>query len=229
MFKLIKKIFNNQVDSTTPTIIYKTASCLGKDKSLDFIPTLIIPKNNKKNILILDDNIEAAEITSLDFNFLFNISSKLKENGIEKLTPKQHEFISKLPNDLFKLLTTLDIDDFNIIIASTEMAAFSVFKAIDVGCKFDYAILDILIGGYNKYDDKFQILDGIDIAYKFQTNGLKTKYLFYSGCSLVENSEETVKFYKLFKDVNFDKLIIMKDRDLYGKRLKLLELLSDGI
>ncbi len=227
MLSIIKKIFTNSKKDEIPHIAYKSTSSLGKDNILDIVPKLEIPNNNKKNILILDDNYEAAEITASDFKFIFNISKKLKLTGINELTPKQQEFVGKLTNALFTLLTELDTSNYNIIIATTDMAAFSVFQAIDAGIIFDYAILDILLGGYNKYAGKFQILDGIDVAYKLEQQNQKNKYLFYSGCSLVSDSEETLKFFRLFHDsIDFNKLIIMKDRDLYGKRLKLLELLG---
>lgn len=227
MLNLIKKIFSNSKKDEIPHITYKSASSLGKDTTLDIIPTLDIPQNNKKNILVMDDNSEAAEITVSDFKFIFSISRKLKDSGVNDLTPKQQEFVGRLPNNLFTQLSNLDTENYNLIIASTDMAAFSVFQSIDSGVIFHYSVLDILIGGYNKYGNKFQILDGIDVAYKLERKNQNSKYLFYSGCSLVEDSEETIKFFRLFHNsVDFNKLVVMKDRDLYGKRLKLLELLG---
>ena len=80
MIDLIKKIFNLQKKiSNSDKLEYKSASILGKKQDLTPIPKINIPENNLKNILILDDNFEAGEITYYDIIFLFDLAEKLKK------------------------------------------------------------------------------------------------------------------------------------------------------
>ena len=79
MIDLIKKIFNLQKKiSNRDKLEYKSTSILGKKQDLAPIPKINIPANNLKNILILDDNFEAGEITYYDIIFLFDLSEKRK-------------------------------------------------------------------------------------------------------------------------------------------------------
>ena len=72
MIDLIKKIFNLQKKiSNSGKLEYKSTSILGKKQDLTPIPKINIPENNLKNILILDDNFEAGEITYYDIAFFF--------------------------------------------------------------------------------------------------------------------------------------------------------------
>ena len=228
MFDLIKKIFNLQKKiSNSDKLEYKSASILGKKQDLTPIPKINIPENNLKNILILDDNFEAGEITYYDIIFLFDLAEKLKKSGIDEMTKKQKDFITKLPNDLFQSLSTLKKSDFNIILVTGEMGAFSIYEAIDQGLEIDYAILDILIGGYNEYKGQCYILDGIDVSKKIQETNKECQYIFYSGCSLVENSDETIKYHKIYgENSEFHKKVVLKDKELNKKRMRILELIN---
>src|SRR5574344_577653 len=214
MIALIKKIFNLQKKiSNSDKLEYKSASILGKKQDLTPIPKINIPENNLKNILILDDNFEAGEITYYDIIFLFNLEEKIKKSGMEEMTKNQKDFITNLPNDLFQSLSTLKKSDFNIILVTGEMGEFSIYAAIDQGLEIDYAILDILIGGYNEYKGQCYILDGIDVSKKIQETNKECQYIFYSGCSLVENSD-------------FHKKVVLKDKELNKKRMRILELIN---
>lgn len=228
MIDLIKKIFNLQKKiSNSDKLEYKSASILGKKQDLTPIPKINIPENNLKNILILDDNFEAGEITYYDIIFLFDLAEKLKKSGIDEMTKKQKDFITKLPNDLFQSLSTLKKSDFNIILVTGEMGAFSIYEAIDHGLEIDYAILDILIGGYNEYKGQCYILDGIDVSKKIQETNKECQYIFYSGCSLVENSDETIKYHKIYgENSQFHKKVVLKDKELNKKRMRILELIN---
>src|SRR5574344_736078 len=145
MLDLIKKIFTLQKKiSNSDKLENKSASILDMKQDLTPIPKINIPENNLKNILILDDNFEAGEITYYDIIFLFDLAEKLKKSGIDDMTKKQKDFITKLPNDLFQSLSKLKKRDFNIILVTGEMGAFSIYAAIDQGLEIDYAILDIL-------------------------------------------------------------------------------------
>lgn len=228
MIDLIKKIFNLQKKiSNSDKLEYKSTSILGKKQDLTPIPKINIPENNLKNILILDDNFEAGEITYYDIIFLFDLAEKLKKSGIDEMTKKQKDFITKLPNDLFQSLSTLKKSDFNIILVTGEMGAFSIYEAIDHGLEIDYAILDILIGGYNEYKGQCYILDGIDVSKKIQETNKECQYIFYSGCSLVENSDETIKYHKIYgENSEFHKKVVLKDKELNKKRMRILELIN---
>ncbi len=228
MIALIKKIFNLQKKiSNSDKLEYKSTSILGKKQDLTPIPKINIPENNLKNILILDDNFEAGEITYYDIIFLFDLAEKLKKSGIDEMTKKQKDFITKLPNDLFQSLSTLKKSDFNIILVTGEMGAFSIYEAIDHGLEIDYAILDILIGGYNEYKGQCYILDGIDVSKKIQETNKECQYIFYSGCSLVENSDETIKYQKIYgENSQFHKKVVLKDKELNKKRMRILELIN---
>ena len=228
MIALIKKIFNLQKKiSNSDKLEYKSTSILGKKQDLTPIPKINIPENNLKNILILDDNFEAGEITHYDIIFLFDLAEKLKKSGIDEMTKKQKDFITKLPNDLFQSLSTLKKSDFNIILVTGEMGAFSIYEAIDHGLEIDYAILDILIGGYNEYKGQCYILDGIDVSKKIQETNKECQYIFYSGCSLVENSDETIKYQKIYgENSQFHKKVVLKDKELNKKRMRILELIN---
>lgn len=228
MIALIKKIFNLQKKiSNIDKLEYKSTSILGKKQDLTPIPKINIPENNLKNILILDDNFEAGEITYYDIIFLFDLAEKLKKSGIDEMTKKQKDFITKLPNDLFQSLSTLKKSDFNIILVTGEMGAFSIYEAIDHGLEIDYAILDILIGGYNEYKGQCYILDGIDVSKKIQETNKECQYIFYSGCSLVENSDETIKYQKIYgENSQFHKKVVLKDKELNKKRMRILELIN---
>ena len=143
------------------------------------------------------------------------------------MTKKQKDFITKLPNDLFQSLSTLKKSDFNIILVTGEMGAFSIYEAIDQGLEIDYAILDILIGGYNEYKGQCYILDGIDVSKKIQETNKECQYIFYSGCSLVENSDETIKYQKIYgENSQFHKKVVLKDKELNKKRMRILELIN---
>jgi hypothetical protein len=228
MFDSIKKLLSGsgkEKKSENEPILYKKASDLGKETEYEKIPKLEIPTNNKPNILVLDDNEQAGNLTLLDIKMLDSISKKIRKSGLNELSNKQQTFVEQLPNRLFEVLSKIDFDDYNIIIATGTMAAFSIFEALDDGLKVDYAILDILIGGHNLYKGKQEILDGIDVAKKLYEVNPNIKYYFYSGCSLSDESDETMKCQNLL-DKNIKDCLITKDKNLDIKRQKILELLA---
>lgn len=222
MFESIKNLLKLNKETETK-IEYKSSADLGKETYYDIIPTIEIPTNEKPNILILDDNVEAGKVTVLDLEIINSIALKIRENGLNNLSKKQKEFIEKLPNRHLDTLMKFDLDNYNVILSTGIQSAFSVFEAIDNGLKVDYAILDILIGGHNKYKDKTRILDGIDVAKKILESNPRVKYKFYSGCSLVDDSDESIKFKNTIGG-NLTKKVIIKDKNLNWKREKILEL-----
>lgn len=223
MFEKIKNLLNFNEEQEEENIIYKKASDLGKESEYDVIPKLDIPHNDKKTILILDDNEQAGNLTLLDLRMLDSIAEKMRATGLKDLSNKQKSFVEQLPNKQLEQLNKLNLEDYNIIIATGTMAAFSVYEAIDAGLKVDYAILDILIGGHNIYSDKGCILDGIDVSNKLYGSNPEIKYNFYSGCSLAEDSDETIKYNKLMRG-DLNSCVIVKDKNLDQKRQKLIEL-----
>jgi len=212
-------------DDLNTKINYKKASDLGKSTDFTVIPTIEIPQNEKPNIVILDDNEQAGNVTVLDITMLGVIAEKLRKDGISSLNNNQQHFVESLPNRLITKLNNLNTQDYNIISITGLMSAFTLFEAIDRGLKVDYAILDILIGGQNKYNGKSIILDGIDVANKIIETNPKAKYYFYSGCSLVDESDESIKYRNIFNSNIKDK-VITKDKDFNNKRQKILELVT---
>ena len=91
----------------------------------------------------------------------------------------------------------------------------------------DWSSIDILIGGYNEYKGQCYILDGIDVSKKIQETNKECQYIFYSGCSLVENSDETIKYQKIYgENSQFHKKVVLKDKELNKKRMRILELIN---
>lgn len=223
----IKTFFNSIVEKPQ-NITYKSTATLTKNNDLLPIPLITIPKNDKKNFLILDDNYEAGDVTYLDIKQLDIISKKMRETGVQNLTEKQMKFVSSLPNNHFDTLSNFNIDDLNIILVSGEMAAFSVFEAVDNGLKVDYGIFDILIGGYNQYQGNNRILTGIDVVAKILETNKNLKYTFYSGCSIDEYSAEAILFNSLVDaDSKIQDHTIQKDRDLDKKKKTILTIIGD--
>lgn len=207
-------------------ITYKKSSELGKIQNIIPIPIIKIPNNNKKNFIILDDNIDAADVTYLDLKQLNSIAEKLRHSGTQQLSQKQIKFIRTLSNSLFEILSKFNIDDFNILLFTGDMAAFSLFDAIDRGLKVDYGIFDILIGGYNQYNKEFRILNGIDVVAKILETNKDLSYRFYSGCSLDDNSIESVEFIeKIGISSGLKYFVISKDRDMDKKKKSILDII----
>lgn len=194
------------------------------NKKFEDIPTIIIPQNDKKNILILDDNEESGHVTILDLKMLNTISEKIRTDCIDSLSDKHKTFVSTLNQNSITKLKDFSIDDFNIILVTGSMAAFSIFEALDNGLNIDYAILDILLGGNNIYKGKPCVLDGIDVVNKLVTHNKYVKYLFYSGCSINSDTDENIKFKNLMGE-NINKYLIIKNKDFVLKRKKFFELL----
>lgn len=227
MFEKLTKLFSDTTHSTTDVVTYKKPSELGKQHHYSIIPSLEIPTNNKPNILIMDDNLEAGEVTVLDFKQIDDIAKKIREGNIKLLSKKQQEFIETLPNKILCELTKFKLDDYNIILATGTMAAFSVLEAVDNGLRVDYAVLDILIGGYNVYKGKQYMPDGIDVVKHLKQNNPNIRYYFYSGCSLSLDSDETHKFHKITGD-DLRHYTIDKDKNLFNKKQKIISLFVDG-
>lgn len=205
---------------------YRTHESISSDDRLLEIVLPVVPNNNKINLIIMDDNESAGEITKKEIMKLHEISQSINDTGLEKLNRFNSAFIQKLTNMQLIKLTKFDINNYNIIMCTGKMAAFQVIGLIEKDVKIDKAFLDILIGGYNVYKGRCTILDGIDVAKDILESNPDSKILFYSGCSLDEDSVECRKSDELLhKDIR--KIVLGKDNDTYGKKVKLIEFMVD--
>lgn len=203
---------------------YKTHLDLGKDEKLEIVELVEVPNNGKINLVIMDDNVAAGEITKKEIIKLSKIAKSINDAGLGNLSKNTKDFIQKLTNKQLIKLTRFDINNYNIIMCTGKMAAFQVMNLLDEGVKIDKAFLDIILGGYNIYHGKGVILDGIDVAESLLKANPETDIVFYSGCSLDDDSVEFNKGNKLLnKDIR--KMVIGKDNDAFGKRNRLIEFL----
>lgn len=191
---------------------YKKPSEIGKKTNFDDIPNVDVPKTGT-NIIILDDNVCAGKITKKEIIFLLSIGEKL-EFGLDVLNENEKTFISGLTNNELTILNDTRKYIFNIILFTGDQAAFSLIESIKRNDKIDIAILDIIIGGYNLYEGKGIVLDGIDISFNLKDK----KFKFYSGCSLDRDSTEFSKFWEYFQEDINEYTIIKNNNSNY--RLK---------
>lgn len=138
----------------------------------------------------MDDVQDVIDITIQDIKYLDYLASKINKTGLDNLE-EDSDFIDSLTNTELLKLTKINLNNYNIVISSGKMAAFSAMKIIE---KIDIAILDIIIGSHNIYNNEIKSLDGIDVAKELVNKGISIdSILFYSGCSLDVNSIEYLK------------------------------------
>lgn len=222
---LFTKLFSNK-EKEYDLSEYKTHDEIGEAQELSDIIAPEVPKNDKINLIIMDDNEAAGEITKQELIALNKLADSVRTSGLEELNEFNNSFIRRLTNMQLVKLTKFDINNYNIIMCTGKMAAFQVMKLLENNTRIDKAFLDILIGGYNIHNNKTTILDGIDVAKEIYTYNESSEVLFYSGCSLSEDSDEYIKSKKeLNKDIR--KMVLSKDNDQFGKKIRLIEFMVD--
>jgi len=233
MFNILKKFTHkeNNVKLHNPSKKskpYVTPDDLSRKTKKIFEPIqkLEIPNNDKPNILIMDDDYSSTEYLKRDFIELSDISRKLKNNkSLLKIYEKR--IINDATPDQLKLLKKININDYNIIIARGNMAAFSVIDAIKKGTlkNVKIAILDIIMGGFKIENDYNTIYDGIDVAKELWSHYKDIQIMFYTGCTIGKYSEESNKFRKFFPDrSDILDYTLFKDLNLNLKKFKILDM-----
>lgn len=232
MFNVFKNFWKTLVmykikyQSKKEHINYKSLNDIKTPKKLKEIPLLEYSKNTDKiNFLIMDDNEIGVNISIKDVEELNELANILRTKGIHNIPLKYEVFVNKMTNFELRDLSKFDLDKFQLIKSTTDMAGFSVLEMLQ-DIKIDYAFLDILVGGLGMYKGKVTVIDGIDVANEILTRNPKAKIIFYSGCNINKESSEYIKAKKLL-GVNIENIMILKDSDIMKKRLKLLTFLSE--
>lgn len=223
--KIITGLFSSEGNPNLDKSKYKTLDSVSKAKEVDLIPYVEIPDNTKKNIVIIDDNDIAGDITKEDIKVLGRISKVLNEKiSIEDIEHRYRALIEKFDNKTLDDLSHLCLDEYEITLITGKMAGFSLINALKKGLIVDYAVLDIILGGSGLYKDTQTILDGIDVAKDILESNPKANVMFYTGCSFEKGQEEYKKVSKLTD--NMEDMVLHKGNDLLHKKKKLIELLS---
>ena len=204
---------------------YKKLDLMEKRAVVEMIAPVSIPTNDKKNLVIVDDNEIAGEITKEDVGILGSIASFIREDStLSKIPEKYKPILEKLDNDTLYSLSTLDMDDFNIILITGKMAGFQLVSAIGRGLRVDYAVLDIILGGSGVYKGETSIIDGIDLAGDILDRNPEANVMFYTGCSFEKGQDEYKRVSKLTSRIN--DMVLFKNNDLLYKKKRLINLLT---
>lgn len=204
---------------------YKSLSQIEKKDVVDLIDVIKIPKNDKKNIIIMDDNDIAGDITKTDIESIGSMAKFIANHGdIETINKRYKLLLENIDDETLTNLSKLNLDDFNIILVTGKMAGYTLISALDRGLTVDYAILDIILGGSGVYRGKTTIVDGIDVAKEIISRNQKAHVMFYTGCSFEKGQVEWRRV-SLLTD-NIEDMVLHKNHDLLYKKEKIINLLS---
>ena len=209
--------FNNYFDLNEledQKIIDELRSKISKENEIKMIDINSLNLNpDKINFLLSDDHPGA----------LFQMY-----NDVKTILKKQYDFIQINDENKNKIINCeFNINDFNIIKIGSELAPYKIKNLIlQQNLKIDIAIIDIIYGGVVLKDNKSVFLDGIDLAKIILENNPDALILFYSGCSLNNDTEETTKLKKIINE--YPKNIFYTDKDLNNdvRIEKIIELLE---
>jgi len=188
------------------------------------IPELVMPKNSKPNILLMDDNIGTVSFLKDDLESYHYLAQRIRTNNLSDMSVRLYNVYKDLTDKEINFLMNFDLSKYNIIEATGDMAGFSVENAIKNGAHFDIAVLDIILGGYKISKSENIIYDGIDIYKMLIESNPKIIIKFYTGCVLSKYSYESIKFDKIFGD-DINNYAIIKDEDFKFRRKQLLKIL----
>ena len=183
------------------------------------VPTLECLKEacrvKKKKILIIDDYGAITKLVKKDLNIIFH---KIYEKQLSLEVIKKIETLSLNP------------DDFDLCLVSSELAPYIVYKSCLEAdtCCFDYAIVDILYGDFIIKDGKKFYLDGIDIIELLKQKNPNIKVVIFTGCFLDNffNKEKNKIIEKLGEEF-LRKNVLIKTENLNNRLEFFIERLFD--
>lgn len=144
------------------------------------------------------------------------IISQFKPNRKNILIIDDSKGITSIVEDF--VAEIVDVTEYNVLVFYGLNAAF-VMKATlkrleELGLeKIDYAIIDIVLPGKMKVDNKYERLDGIDISIYLNKMYSLENFIFYSGNilnSYVDYIEEKIAKFKDHFNKNLKNYIILK-------------------
>lgn len=139
--------------------------------------------------------------------------------------------ISSIMDDLYSLddqEADFNISRYNIIKIHSKMAGFKVMDILDHAplIEFNYALLDIILGGKKVIEGKRKMVDGVDVAIEIWKNFETTDILFFSGCIIESDSKDIFNFKDKFEEFTGDSIenyILPKDSSFEDELEKLSE------
>jgi len=142
-------------------------------------PTIMLGKNSKKTLLIMDDIRESWLLYNVDINRI------------------QKKYNIDLKNE------------FNIALAFGETAGFIAYKFIAITKhKVDYAILDMSLGYTLKLEDgNYLELDGIDIAIELIKHNPDIKFVISTVHTMNKRMPTLANYFNKFETVTGRKLM----------------------
>jgi len=183
----------------------------------DLEPFCSFSHNNKKHILIVDDDKSAVDLVKRDINTILsnnllnrNISSTLKER-ISHLNTEYSKYEIRTIDDVFapyRVIKTCDLFDSTL-------------------CNIDYAAIDIIFGEFVLKDGEKIYMDGIDLVKYLLDKNPNAKICLFTGCYL--NNEFSIEKEKIIELLGEDFLknnIIEKTPDTNYRISKLLDIME---
>ena len=123
------------------------------------------------------------------------------------------EIIDMVKNDILTINDTCSHSDFTIYETWGVFAAFSAINLLDE-VSFDFAVLDLTLGGIIMGENGLVELDGVDVYNKIKSKNPDTKVVFLTGHNLDNVSHEII----LLKD-KFFKTNNLELKDCYISKL----------
>jgi len=178
-------------------------------------------KNKDENICKESENIsEKSEVLNnqikllKDNNWLYS-DYKIGNKNI-LIMDDNESIISTVMDQLYTLDDTsiFNIDDYNIITVYSIMAAFNVIEILEYAPNIEihFALLDLVIGGKKRINDKLVQYDGLDTAIKIWEKFPNAKILFLSGCIIEPKDDPSnfkERFFKFYGE-DMDRFVIQK-------------------
>lgn len=234
MFNFIKKlIISNRPEEIESLLDDKDIERIKNEMKATFINKtynlIDNPAPYKKTILIMDDNYGSVLMLKNDIDVIDNLAAFLRGQEMRSARFKG------LETNLIELLTQSDIDflknfyktNYNIILATSDMAGFQVIDSLRYNnLKVDFAMLDLILGGYKHEDDVTFTVDGIDVAAELKKTNPGVHYFFYTGCAFGVHSKELIKYKKLFNGEDIRDVTIFKGPFLQERSLNIIKLLQ---
>jgi hypothetical protein len=179
----------------TPSVVSK-----GLDETQLYRKGIIsqeLPANGKYNIVLMDDvhfmnKSLAREIERLpDALIDIQTSDKIFKNIEDR-------FSKGFANRVKRFAESFDINNYNILQFTGEFCGYEVIQSVtESNSNIDFAILDIILGGVViNEEDKFTIIDGIDVGKFLIDQYPPVRIMFHTGCSM-NNSKEEAKMKNL--------------------------------